>query len=191
MRAREIKEWMLSLIRKYRQWRLDRALRPFMKDSNLVGHARCELAPKLQSSGPDKWMADHLIRLMALFSSEGHSGFSAQIARQWFWVLSGFEPLGPLQGTDDEWVAHDEDGETCIYQNRRCSRVFKDLDGLAYDVQGRIYEEPDGSRFTSRGSAVVVSFPYRPESRVVRVNANGDPEDPDEVGPHESELRAG
>lgn len=188
MKIRAVKQFIGGLINKYRQWRLDRALRPFM-DGGLVGHARNEIGHKFKESGPDRWMAAHMIRMMALFASEGHSGFSAQIARQWFWRLSGFEPLGPLQGSDDEWVAHDEDGEVRIYQNRRCSRVFKQPNGIAYDIEGRVYEEPGGARFTSSGSAVPVTFPYVPERRIVKLNALGEPEDPDEIGPHESELK--
>lgn len=63
------------------------------------------------------------------------------------------QPLGPLTGADDEWFDHGEG----VFQNIRCSSVFKDPrfhDGkLAYDINNPT--DPRGA----------ISFPYDPETR--------------------------
>lgn len=71
--------------------------------------------------------------------------------------LCAGKPLSPLTGADDEW--NDVGGNAgepggTIFQNRRCSRVFKDPrfhDGkLAYDIDA---PEPRAA----------ITFPYWPE----------------------------
>lgn len=66
-----------------------------------------------------------------------------------------FGPLSPLTGEDSEW---NEIGEG-RFQNRRSSRVFKDEDGRAYDIEGRVFRDGAGC-YTSRDSRVYVEFPY-------------------------------
>ena len=65
------------------------------------------------------------------------------------------KPLSPLTGEDDEWMDHG-DG---VFQNIRCSSVFKDPrfhEGkLAYDIDRKGHERES------------ISFPYTPESAEV------------------------
>ena len=112
------------------------------------------------------WIYQHLQRLLSVFGDEGHSGSSAPYAVGLFRKLALFEPLGPLTGEDWEWVEV-RDG---VFQNIRCSRVFKE-NGQAYDVEGKVFEEPDGARYTSRDSRINVTFPYTPKTEVVKVSA--------------------
>lgn len=125
-----------------------------------------------------------VVEMIKQFSEEGHSGMSASIAISLFEKLARFQPLTPLTGEDDEWtLVHDNfeafaitepDDETReiidainepkrerLWQNKRCSHVFKDENG-AYDSQGRVFREPSGACFTSRDSRVPVTFPYTP-----------------------------
>ena len=81
--------------------------------------------------------------------------------------LGRFQPLTPLQGTPDEW----NECASGVWQNNRCSHVFKDADGRAYDIDGRIFREPNGCCYTNRESRVYVQFPYTPTREYVDVEA--------------------
>lgn len=118
-----------------------------------------------QEDGPNKWMQENVIELVRVFSKQGHSGFSAPYCIETFRKVSMFEPLVPLQGTDDEW----NDVGDGLWQNNRCPHVFKDTDGRAYDIDGRVFREPDGCCYTSRDSRVYVTFPYTPTREYVDV----------------------
>jgi len=115
----------------------------------------------------------HVLVLLDVFADEGHSGSSASYAINLFKTLASFEPIVPLTGEDWEW---NEVGEG-VYQNKRCSHVFKDItenEGKPYDIDGRIFREPDGSCYTSKGSRVYIDFPYTPKCEYVDVPASGD-----------------
>lgn len=138
--------------------------------SNLEDYARKELeaAGWFKEDGFYGDMMGHAVmKLIAIFSEEGHSGMSANIAVSLFEKLARFEPLTPLTGEASEWI---ECGDG-VFQNRRCSRVFKGGDGRAYDIEGRIFREPDGACYTSRESRVYVEFPYLPSREYVDVPA--------------------
>lgn len=118
-----------------------------------------------QEDGPNKWMQESVLELIRVFSKQGHSGMSAGYCIEMFCKLAKFEPLVPLQGTDDEWNEVSDE----IWQNNRCSHVFKGADGRAYDINGRIFREPNGCCYTGYGSRVYVTFPYVPTSEYVDV----------------------
>jgi len=48
-------------------------------------------------------------------------------------------------------------------------QVFKDADGRAYDIDGRVFREPNGCCYTSSDSRVYITFPYRPKTEYVDV----------------------
>lgn len=113
----------------------------------------------------------HVLKLLEVFSEEGHSGSSAPYAINLFTKLAKFEPLVPLTGEDWEWSDMSEySGQTC-YQNKRCSHVFKNENG-AYDIDGIVWWEwhtnEDGekykSHFSNWKSRVPVTFPYTPKT---------------------------
>lgn len=116
-------------------------------------------------------ICNHVLKLLELFSEEGHSGSSAPYTINLFSKLAKFEPIVPLTGEDWEWT---EVGDG-IFQNNRCSHVFKQadrFDGQAYDIEGivfwdwGIYEgETFKSYFTSSDSRVPITFPYTPERK--------------------------
>lgn len=142
-------------------WRVLRA-----ESGNLMAHADSELPPDAGDE-MQAMMNDGLRELVLVFSSQGHSGFSGAYALAALEKLLRFEPLGPLTGADSEWV---EVGEG-TWQNRRCGRVFKGEDGRAYDIEGRVFREPDGGCFTNIDSRVYVEFPYTPTTEYVDVEA--------------------
>lgn len=115
------------------------------------------------------------LRLVEEFAKEGHSGFSAAMAVSLFEKLARYQPLTPLTGADDEWCEVAEEQlsphETVpLFQNKRCGHVFK-ADGKAWDIDGRIFREPNGVCFTSRESRVYITFPYTPVREYVDVPA--------------------
>ena len=114
-------------------------------------------------------ICNHVLKLLEVFSDEGHSGSSAPYTVNIFQKLAMFEPLVPLTGEDWEWnEVHDG-----VFQNKRCSHVFKQadrFDGQAYDSNGIIFYdwytnengEKSKSYFTGRESCVPITFPYTP-----------------------------
>ena len=150
--------------------------------SGTLKHARRELAllgylsvEDLPEDDPNRWVQQNILDLLEVFSKQGHSGSSAPYVIGMFFKLASHEPITPLTGEDSEWEKIDFQ----TFQNVRCSRVFKNINtGAVYDVQGKIFEEPDGSRFANNNSIVDITFPYTPNTVVVKVPA---PEPPQEV----------
>lgn len=147
-------------------------------ESMLVTHARRELIaggmdPAGPSDDPNTWMAQGTLALVELFSTHGHSGASAPYAIKLFSTLAAFEPWGPITGVDAEW----NDVADGVFQNKRCSHVFKQadrFDGQAYDIQARVFREPSGACFTRSDSAQPITFPYVPKTEYVDVPASRD-----------------
>lgn len=126
------------------------------EDSNLVKHARRELELAEYFDGDvNEMMANDVLELITVFSKQGHSGGSAPFCLRLFNQLASFKPLGPLTGKDDEWNEV-SDG---LWQNRRCSSVFKDGEH-AYRIDGKVFRDPNGSCWTNSDSRVDVAFPY-------------------------------
>lgn len=137
--------------------------------SNLEDFAKDELTRAgLFSKDSDYggMMGDAVMKLIKVFSEEGHSGFSAGMAVNIFERVARFEPLTPLTGADDEWV---EVGEG-TFQNKRCSHVFKE-NGEAYDIDGKVFRKPSGACYTNGNSRVPVTFPYVPKTEYIDVPA--------------------
>lgn len=136
--------------------------------SNYIEHAKRELKAigydlNDQEDGPNKWIMENLFELLEAFDKQGHSGSSASYCANAFKKLALFEPLAPLTGEDDEWCEVLEG----TWQNIRCSHVFKEADGNAYDINGKVFREPSGACYTSRDSRVYVTFPYTPTTEYV------------------------
>lgn len=124
-----------------------------------------------QEDGPNKWIMENLFELLDVFERQGHSGMSAPYCISMFEKLASFKPLGPLTGEDHEWV----DVGNNMWQNNRCSHVFKDETGKAYDSEGRIFREPDGGCYTGAKSKVDIVFPYTPVREYIDVDLEGNP----------------
>lgn len=134
------------------------------RDGNLVAHVVRETAHMRNGEdGPNEWMAAGLLDMARTFDTGWHSGMSAGWAIACLKPLLSFQPLGPLQGTEDEWCVLDYDEEMKA-QNKRCSHIFKRGDGTAYDGNAVIFREPNGCTFISRHSSQTITFPYTPRS---------------------------
>jgi len=108
-------------------------------------------------------LCKQIIELLKIFSTHGHSGSSAPYAIELFRELASWEILTPLTGGDSEW---NNTIDPAIYQNIRCSHVFKQVDrfdGQAYDSRGIIFRNPDGACFQNSDSCVPIVFPYMPK----------------------------
>jgi hypothetical protein len=142
--------------------------------TNLENYAIDELT-RIGMYGSDdemnRMMCDHILKMVDVFTEEGHSGFSAEYAINILQKLLRWEPLSPLTGEDDEWEEY-EDG---TFQNKRLSRVFKyGKDGKAFDIRGKVFVYPDGCSYTSRDSTVYIEFPYIPKTEYVNVETEAD-----------------
>lgn len=137
---------------------------------NLTDYARAELERAglfREDSDYGGMLGTAVLKLVKVFAKEGHSGFSAAMATSLFSKVSRFEPLTPLTGEDDEW--RESAGGNGLFQNKRCGRVFKGANGEAYDIDGKVFREPDGATFTSGDSRVPVTFPYTPTTEIIDV----------------------
>lgn len=153
-----------------KDWLTRRALRLIVwlhRDSNYIAHVHREVPGWFEEEGPNRWIADGTIELLSVLSHQGHSGGSIGFAVNFLRAMALFEPWGPLTGEESEWgEPFDPKGTR---QNRRCSHVFKNADGTAYDIDGKIFREPNGNCYTSRESRVAVEFPYTPKRVYVEV----------------------
>lgn len=118
-----------------------------------------------QEDGPNKWIMQNLFELLEVFEKQGHSGSSAPYCANMFKNLALLEPLSPLTGDDSEW----DEVSDGVLQNKRASHVFKDTEGRAYDINGRVFRGSDGCCYTNRDSRVYVKFPYTPKTEYVDV----------------------
>lgn len=126
---------------------------------NLVDYAKDELKRiGMIDSGEayNDWATKAILDLIELFASQGHSNFSAHYVVNAFNRLAMFKPLSPLTGEDDEW---NDVGDGHL-QNKRYSAVFKDKDGIAYNIEGKVFTDDGEVWYTSRDSKVNVTFPY-------------------------------
>lgn len=110
-----------------------------------------------------KCLCKNALELLEVFSKQHHSGTTAPYVVSMFNELARFRPLVPLTGEDFEWVEV-SDG---LWQNKRCSHVFKGADGKAYDIHGKVFRDPDGCCYTNKDSQVYVEFPYTPKSETI------------------------
>jgi hypothetical protein len=145
--------------------------------SNLVEFAKSELALAGlfdKDSDYGGMMGDVVLKMIEQFSEDGHSGMSAGMAISLFEKLARYEPLTPITGEDDEWFNVSEASGETMFQNKRCSHVFKGGDGKAYDIDGRIFREPNGACYANRESRIYVTFPYTPTREYVDVPSRED-----------------
>jgi hypothetical protein len=99
----------------------------------LTQHAQTEL--ELAGYFSNEGMYGDLIgkavmELIEVFANQGHSGMSAGLVAGLFNKLANYEPLQEITGRDEEWAEafNDSDGQP-VYQNKRCSAMFKHVDG--------------------------------------------------------------
>ena len=90
------------------------------------------------------------------------------------------QPILPITDADDEWtwVADDRTNGKVVYQNKRCSAVFKE-DDKTYYLDAIIFRAQNGSCFTGNSvkfengdtlrSRQYIKFPFKPKSFYIDV----------------------
>jgi len=156
--------------------------------SNLLSYAEDELNRiGMTENSPDEMnveMRKHIVHMIKEFSKEGHSGFSGRYALNILTKLLDFKPLTPLTGEDDEWHDVSIYGSNTKYQNKRCSSVFKDVDGSCHDIDGKVfwewYKDENGEAvktyYSGSGCSVPVTFPYTPPDKPIYEYKHSDAE---------------
>lgn len=120
-------------------------------------------------------ICNDILEILQVLSKQGHSGSSMCYLLPRLNTLVNFKPLTTLTGEDDEWTPLG-DGR---FQNKRCSTIFKDEEGKAYDIEGVVFVDKDGNAFTNAHSRVRIKFPYTPrtvynyEGKTGNVTING------------------
>jgi hypothetical protein len=104
---------------------------------------------EMKAVGYEQGDIDAMQDIMRKFFDQWDSGGAVSVMIPVLDRLLRGLPLGPLTGSDDEWMCgHFEEG---MCQNIRCGSVFKDTrDGRVYDIDNRAW---DGT------------FPYSPDQR--------------------------
>lgn len=131
--------------------------------SELENFARRELASlvKPDDDGTQIAINRDIMELISTFANQGYSGSTAPYAAALFGRLVLYKPLGPLTGDADEWTIIAEEDGAPVYQNKRRSSVFKNGEhGQPYDIDGRVFRDPDGATWTGSDSRVDITFPY-------------------------------
>lgn len=130
---------------------------------------------------------DEILALAEKFGASGQSGgsapFTATAISQAIKKLLLQEPICDITGVDDEWtnVAEYSGGEE-VYQNKRCSSLFKKgKDGKPYYLDAIIVKTPSGATYSTNAGAFlgdgtkvysrnyVKSFPFRPKTFYIDV----------------------
>lgn len=155
--------------------------------SNLLKHAEREL--RIAGYNPESTdfvestVYKNAIALIKELGNQHLSGGIAPIILNLFYKLATYEPLSPLIGDDAEWRETEETelnyGPTSgqkgmLYQNIRCSSVFKHC-GHAYDINGKVFVDPNNASYTNIDSHIPVTFPYTHSPTYVHVDADGVP----------------
>lgn len=114
---------------------------------SIIERAKVELEAVNFGAEDSEAMLEILRRFFAQWDSGGAVSVAAPVLQR---LIAG-KPLGPLTGEDHEWVHVAEQNGGPLYQNIRCSTVFKDPD-RAWDID---IPATDGA-WTS------ITFPYWP-----------------------------
>lgn len=122
--------------------------------SNLVKHAEFEMK-RVGLDKPDSdyngMLYDSVMKLVKVFSEQGHSGFSAIQTLKIFGVVARYKTLSPITSNPDEWIDVSSMGlstDNKLWQNKRDSSNFSNDGGKSYwcvDAEGKkiIQSEPD------------------------------------------------
>jgi hypothetical protein len=97
----------------------------------------------------------NVLEVLDIISEQGHSGFSHGYMCSLLIPLLKDMPITPLTGKDWEWGT-----DICSTQNKRCSKVFEDEQGRAYNVEGYAFSHDGGNVWYTNGdSRKYITFP--------------------------------
>lgn len=155
---------------------------------NIQNFAKREL-DILAATEPDAIVipfAKEILALCEAFENSEQSGgtapYTASVIAQTVKKLMLQEPICDITGHENEWVDVSEMGNGSMYQNSRCSALFKDgIEGKAYYLDAIVWKGvEDYDTFTGRvyiddkdfeliGSDQFVKFPFKPKTFYIDV----------------------
>lgn len=107
-----------------------------------------------------KAVNDDILDIIKLFSSQGHSGFSANYSLNILKRLLDYKPLSAITGDEDEWEQLNYSPDLA-YQNKRCPSLFMDADGKVYNVEAKVFSDDNGHTwYNCKESREYVELPY-------------------------------
>lgn len=113
-----------------------------------------------ESLKTQKAVNDDILNIIKLFSSQGHSGFSAGYSLNILKRLLDYKPLSAITGDEDEWEQLNYSPDLA-YQNKRCPSLFRDADGKVYNVEARIFSDDNGHTwYNCKESREYIELPY-------------------------------
>lgn len=139
----------------------------------LADHAYRELDVAMAKGDVEPPIAAALMEVVTAFAGQGHSGSSAAYGAPWtaevLRRLLAYEPIRPLTGAPEEWVAISAGmvGRPGLEQNVRCGRVFRE-GTVAYDTNAVVFRTWRHGSIVGWDSARRVTFPYTPTTRRTR-----------------------
>lgn len=93
-----------------------------------------------------------ILELVKKFGDSGQSGGSAPYVTHALSTtiekLCSYEPLSPITGIDEEWVDVSSYSDEPMWQNKRCSSLFKYSDGNCKYIDAVIKRTPNGNCYT-------------------------------------------
>lgn len=129
-----------------------------------------------------------ILALCEAFGKSGQSGgsapYTATALSQAVKKLCLQESICPVTGIDEEWVYVADMGggkneKECVYQNNRCSALFKDSEGRCWYLDAVIWKEEDGNTYCGNALSkegtpyhskqFVKSFPFTPKTFYIDV----------------------
>ena len=164
--------------------------------TNTYNHAKRELDILVKST-PDAIIRDFIPEILTLCEKFGESGQSGGSAPYTATALSHAikklclqEPICPITGIDEEWNDCAQQGNEEIYQNNRCSAIFKTgkngkpyyLDAIVWkgDTEGESGNDWDtftGTVEGIRSRQNIKKFPFTPKTFYIDVTKQMLPED--------------
>lgn len=159
-----------------------------MERSNTYLHAKRELTI-LSASCKDpenrpviEDFTNELLELCDRFGKSGQSGgsapFTATSLAHAIKKLCLQEPICPITGVDEEWTDIAEiNGGVTMYQNNRCSAIFRDNTGDYY-IDAVVFKDQFGSTFTCGGNGnvegvtsrqYIKEYPFTPKTFYIDV----------------------
>lgn len=111
---------------------------------------------ELERSGFGEDDSRVMLEILGKFFEQWDSGGAVYFAAIVLRRLLGGQPLTPLTGDEREWNEVGEQNGRKLYQNRRCSTVFRE--GAEGEEGGRAYDIDVAGRPS-------ITFPYDPETR--------------------------
>lgn len=119
---------------------------------------------------------EEILALCEKFGQSGQSGgsapYTASAISQAVKKLCLQQPIAPITGTDDEWMEPFSGG---VFQNTRCSALFKGLDGKPYYLNAIVWQGEDqydtfsGTLDGICSRQYIQEFPFTPKTFYVNV----------------------